>query len=72
MQQVAVAVRPAEGVILDKVILLADGHPLATLAHAPYQTLWPMAAGTHVFTAMGVDSKGNELQSNSVVIEVIH
>ena len=72
MQQVAVTVRPADGVFLDKVTLLADGHPLATLTHAPYQTLWPMTAGTHVFTAIGVDPRGNELQGNSVAIEVIH
>jgi 1A family penicillin-binding protein len=71
MQQVAVTVRPADGVILDKVTLLADGHPLATLTHTPYQTLWPMTAGTHVFTAVGVDSRGNELQGNSVAIEVM-
>jgi hypothetical protein len=30
-----------------------------------------MAAGTHVFTAVGVDAEGNELRGNSVTIEVV-
>jgi hypothetical protein len=71
MQQVAVTVRPADGVILNQVTLLADGCPLATLARAPYQTLWPMTAGAHVFTATGVDVEGNELLGNRIEIEVI-
>jgi 1A family penicillin-binding protein len=70
MQQVAVAVRPADGVILDRVTLLVDGRPIATLTHTPYQTLWPMALGTHVFTAVGTDVDENEIKGNNVVIEV--
>jgi 1A family penicillin-binding protein len=70
-QQATVAVRPADGVTPLQVTLLADGRPLATLAHPPYQALWPMTAGTHVFTAVGVDAEGNELRGNSVLVEVI-
>ncbi len=71
MQQVAVTVRPVDGTVLDQVTLLADGHPLATLTHSPYQILWPMTIGTHVFTAVGVDVDGNEIQGNRIVIEVV-
>ncbi len=70
MQQVVVAVRPGDGVTLRQVTLLVDGRPLATLAAPPYQSLWPMAVGTHVITAVGVDGQGNELRGNSVTIEV--
>jgi 1A family penicillin-binding protein len=70
MQQVVVAVRPGDGVTLRQVTLLVDGRPLATLAAPPYRSLWPMSAGTHVITAVGVDGQGNELRGNSVTIEV--
>lgn len=71
MQKIAVAVRPADGITLSQVTLFADGRALATPPRPPYQALWPMSAGTHVFTAVGVDAEGNELQGNDVVIEVI-
>ena len=71
MQQIAVAVRPADGISLDQVTLFADGRPLVTLPHPPYQILWPMTIGTHVFTAVGVDVEGNEMQGNSVVVNVV-
>jgi 1A family penicillin-binding protein len=71
VQQVVVAVRPADGVTLRQVTLLADGRPLATLARPPYQALWAMTVGTHVFTAVGVDAAGNELKGNNVTIEVV-
>jgi len=70
-QQIVVAARPADGVSLQQVTLLVDGLPLATLADPPYQTLWPMAAGTHTFTVVGVDGEGNVVEGNSVVIEVV-
>jgi hypothetical protein len=71
LQQVAVAVRPVDGIALDQVTLLANGRRLATLTHAPYQILWPMTVGTHVFTAVGKDAQGNTLKANDVIIEVI-
>jgi 1A family penicillin-binding protein len=70
MQQVVVAVRPGDGVTLRQVTLLVDGRPLATLDAPPYQSLWPMAAGIHIITAVGVDVQGNQLRGNSVTIEV--
>jgi len=66
-----VAARPAEGVTLRQVTLLVDGVPLATLTAPPYQALWPMAVGTHTFTALGVDGEGNDLEGNLVTVDVI-
>jgi 1A family penicillin-binding protein len=70
-QQIVVAARPADGVSLRRVTLLADGRPLATLTRPPYQALWPMAVGEHVFTAAGVGAEGNEIEGNNVTITVI-
>jgi len=66
-----VAARPADGVSLRQVTLLADGRPLATLTSPPYQALWPMTVGTHVFTAVGMDAEGNEIEGNRVTIGVV-
>jgi membrane carboxypeptidase/penicillin-binding protein PbpC len=71
VQQINVAVRVADGVALRQVTLLADGQPLITLAHPPYQVLWPMAVGQHVFSAVGVDVTGNEVRGNEVTIQVV-
>jgi hypothetical protein len=70
-QQIVVTAHPAGGVSLRQVTLLADGRSLATLARPPYQALWPMAVGTHVFTAVGVDAKWNKVEGNRVIIEVV-
>ena len=71
MQQITVAARLAGGVSLNQVTLLADGRPLATMDRPPYQVLWPMTIGTHIFTAVGVDAEGNEMRGDRVVIEVV-
>ncbi len=65
------AVRPVDGISLGYVTLLVDGHPLATLNSPPYHVLWRMTAGTHVFTALGMDANGNELEGNKVMIVVV-
>ncbi len=70
-QQILVAARPVDGVSLQEVTLLVDGQPLATLTRPPYQALWPMAVGTHVFAAVGIDTAGNEIEGNRVTIEVV-
>jgi len=71
VQQILVAARPVDGVVLRQVTLLADGRTLATLTHPPYQALWSMAVGTHVFTAVGVDAGGDKVEGNRVTIEVV-
>jgi len=70
-QRLLVAARPADGVVLTQVTLLVDGEPLATLTTPPYQAFWPMVVGRHTFTAVGIDSGGNEVRGNSIAIEVI-
>jgi membrane carboxypeptidase/penicillin-binding protein PbpC len=70
-QQLFVAVRPAEGVALREVTLFLDGDPLATRADPPYQARWPMTPGTHTFWAVGEDVRGNRVESERVVIEVV-
>jgi len=69
-QQVVVTARPVNGISLHQVTLLVDGVPLATLSAPPYQALWPMTVGTHTFTALGVNEEGNEIEGNTITIEV--
>jgi 1A family penicillin-binding protein len=69
-QRIVVAARPADGVVLQRVTLLADGEPLSTLTSPPYQALWPLALGNHTFTAVGVDAEGKSVEGNRVTIEV--
>jgi membrane peptidoglycan carboxypeptidase len=69
-QQLMVRVRPSDGVALRQVTLLVDGRPLATFNHPPYQALWPMTPGRHVFAALGAGQSGEELRSNGVTVEV--
>jgi 1A family penicillin-binding protein len=70
-QQILVAARPVDGIALREMTLMVDEQPLATLTHPPYQALWPMTVGTHVFTAVGVDANGDEIEGNYVIIEVV-
>jgi 1A family penicillin-binding protein len=70
-QQIAVSAQPANGASLRQVTLLDNGQPIAMLTSPPYRALWPMVSGMHVFTAIGVDTQGNELTSNKVTIEVV-
>jgi 1A family penicillin-binding protein len=70
-QRLMVRVRPADGVALRQVTLLADGQTLATLDHPPYQTAWDMQPGRHSFAAVGTDVRGRELRSNEVTVEVV-
>jgi hypothetical protein len=70
-QHILVAARPADGLVLRQVTLLADGEPLVTLTSPPYQALWPLALGNHMFTAVGVDLEGSRVRSNPVTIDVI-
>jgi len=70
-QQLFVAVRPAEGIVLSQVTLLVDGRPLATVNRPPYQALWAATPGTHTFSARGKDEEGNSLAANSVRVDVV-
>ena len=70
-QQLFVAARPAEGVVLSQVTLLVDGRPIAAVENPPYQTLWAATLGTHTFSARGKDMEGNLFVANNVIIDVV-
>jgi hypothetical protein len=69
-QRILVSVRPGAGESLAEVILLVDGRPWASAAAPPYEALWRLEPGTHVFTAEGFTATGSELISNEVWITV--
>ena len=70
-QQIFVAVRPVDGIVLQEVTLFADGRLLATLDRPPYQVLWQMTSGAHTFTATGIDAHGRRLTADHIDIVVI-
>jgi penicillin-binding protein 1C len=47
-----------------------DGRILAILANPPFQTWWPLAAGEHLFWAVGHKSDGSTVTTPSVTITV--
>jgi 1A family penicillin-binding protein len=70
-QQIEIAARPGPGVAPAQVTLYLDGRPLATFSRPPYGLMWPLAPGTHLVTAQGVDAAGNKLAAAPVTIEVV-
>jgi hypothetical protein len=70
-QRIEVAASPEAGVSLREVTLLIDGRPLARLGAPPYQVLWRLEPGVHIFKAEAMGSKGEQLASNEVRIEVM-
>lgn len=69
-QQLEVAAWLAGGLPYPEVTLLVDGRPLARLSAPPYQALWQLEPGVHVFVAEAVGSDGLRLSSAAVRIEV--
>jgi 1A family penicillin-binding protein len=69
-QRIVVSARPGVGASLAQVTLLVDGQPLAQLDVPPYQALWQLAPGIHLFSAEGVDVHGESLVGNQVRVEV--
>jgi 1A family penicillin-binding protein len=69
-QRIKVSVRPGAGTSLREVSLLVDGEALAKFGAPPYQALWQLQTGKHVFSAEGVDISGSPLTSDEVWIEV--
>jgi membrane carboxypeptidase/penicillin-binding protein PbpC len=66
-QKVRVNVRPADGVMVQRVSLLVNGQPLAE----GFETLWQMKPGIFTFEAAGLDQKGNALKSGKVMVKVV-
>jgi hypothetical protein len=65
-----VSARPGPGVSVAQVTLLVDGQPLAQLNEQPYEVLWQLTPGTHLFSAEAVDVHGERLVGNQVRVEV--
>ncbi|MBN1873346.1 MAG: PBP1A family penicillin-binding protein [Anaerolineae bacterium] len=60
----------AEGEAVTQVSLLIDKGILAWCPSLPCSSLWQLKPGTHSFSAMGIDTHGMEVKSNSVTIAV--
>jgi 1A family penicillin-binding protein len=69
-QRILVSARPGAGVSLARVTLLVDGWPFAQLDAQPYEALWQLTPGIHLFSAEGVDVYGERLVGNQVRVEV--
>ncbi|MFC2045935.1 PBP1A family penicillin-binding protein [Chloroflexota bacterium] len=69
-QRIEVSARPGIGVSLAQVTLIVDGRPLAQLDAPPYQSLWQLEPGIHLFSAEGVDVNGVVQVGNQVQVEV--
>ncbi len=69
-QRIEVSVHPGMGSLLEQVTLLVDGQPLAEFRTPPYQVLWQLEAGRHVFSAEGLDRNGEQIRSDQVWVEV--
>jgi len=69
-QKIRVSARPTAGAALSEVILLVDGRPLARFSAPPYEALWPLEAGEHVFAAEGLTSGGEWVVSKTVWVKV--
>lgn len=66
-QKIRVSIRPANGVTVEEVSLLINGHPLA---RGP-ETLWQMSPGVYTFEAVGRDASGARLTAHPVTITVV-
>lgn len=71
-QRIEIAARTSDGVRVAKVTIYVDEEPLITIAAPPYRTMWPLESGEHVVTAVGYDTAGNRLESQSVHITVVN
>jgi 1A family penicillin-binding protein len=69
-QRIPVTARPGSEAALSQVTLLVDGLPLARFGSAPYQALWQLEPGRHVFMAEGMDANGHQVTSNQVWVSV--
>ncbi len=69
-QRIKVVAYSPAGVSLQEVTLLVDGRPLARFNSPPYQVLWRLEAGRHIFSAEGVTVGGEQVASDEVWVEV--
>jgi membrane carboxypeptidase/penicillin-binding protein PbpC len=70
-QSISVRARTSGGVVLVEVTLYVDGEPLTTQTTPPYEAIWQLRPGEHVFLARGVDEDGQVLESENVTVQVL-
>jgi penicillin-binding protein 1C len=70
-QKIVVSARPGSAAALVEVNLLVDGQPLAQSGTPPYQVLWRLEPGMHVFSAEGMTPSGERVVSDEVWVEVL-
>ncbi len=69
-QRIRVVAYAQAGISLREVTLQVDGRPLARFSAPPYQALWQLEAGRHLFSAVGVTADGRQVVSDEVWVEV--
>jgi 1A family penicillin-binding protein len=69
-QRILVSVRPGASVSLAGVTLLVDGQPWAQVGAPPYEALWQLEPGAHVFSAEGITHDGAEVKSDQIWVTV--
>ncbi|MBN1658622.1 MAG: PBP1A family penicillin-binding protein [Anaerolineae bacterium] len=67
-QRIAVSARA--GMALREVVLLVDGREVARFSAPPYEALWVLEPGAHVFVARGIDGAGEVVMSDQVCVQV--
>jgi membrane peptidoglycan carboxypeptidase len=69
-QKIEIWIQPGQNVSLRHVTLLVDGQSLTQLSAPPYRAWWLLEPGKHLFSAVGVNVQGQQMESNSVWIKV--
>jgi len=54
----------------DRITLLVDGEPFATVAGPDYTAWWRLTRGRHIFQAAAVEADGVQVRSESIVVFV--
>jgi 1A family penicillin-binding protein len=70
LQRIEVAARPGNGYYPTEVTLLVDGQPVSHGRGIWVRGWWPLSPGRHVVQAVGIDQKGQEIQSPQIEIFV--
>jgi len=69
-QRIRVSARAAADAVLSEVTLVVDGRPLVRFSAPPYEALWPLEPGEHVFAAEGLTPAGERVVSDEIWVEV--
>ena len=70
LQRIEIAARPGNGYYPTEVTLLVDGKPVSHGRGIRVRGWWTLSPGRHVVQAVGIDQKGQEIQSPQIEIFV--